>query len=386
MTMKATGIIVEYNPLHYGHVHHIQETKKLTKPDCLIAVMSSSFTQRGEPTIVDKFTRAEMAIKAGVDLVIELPFVLTVQNADRFAYSSIDVLNKLFVSDIVFGSEQGDIQSLESIIDVMETKEYLSLVDHHLKNGHSFPTANQLAFDSLSNQKGTNLPNNILGLQYIKSLREINPSIQLSTIQRVSSGYYDDIDQTKQIQSATSIRKEWVQKQSIEKYVPSYVAALLKNRKPITYNLFTEQFKYLINSSGKDKLSQLFNMREGFENRILKTHQFENTDDLIEQLITRRYTYSAIKRMLAHLICQTPSSLITGFESPYIRVLGMNKIGKDYLSTIKKKVTVPIVTNVKENIHPYLDFELKVSKIVSLVSDKDIFKEEFNPRNVMYLY
>lgn len=384
--MKATGIIVEYNPLHYGHVHHIEETKKLTKPDCLIAVMSSSFTQRGEPAIVDKFTRAEMAIKAGVDLVIELPFVFTVQNADRFAYSSIDILNKLFVNDIVFGSESGDIKSLESIIDIMDRDQYQTLVEEHLKNGYSYPTANQHAFDTLSNQKGTNLPNNILGLQYIKSQREINPRIQLSTIKRVSSGYYDDIDSTKHIQSATSIRKELVSGNPIDKYVPSFVSALLKDKTPITYNLFTEQFKYLINSSDKKELSQIFNMREGFENRILKTHQFKNTDDLIEQLITRRYTYSAIKRMLAHLISQTPSSLIKDFDAPYIRVLGMNTTGKDYLSTIKKKMTVPLVTNVKENIHPYLDFELKVSKIISLVSDKDIFKEEFNPRNVLYLY
>ena len=122
--MKATGIIVEYNPLHNGHIHHIKETKKQSECDVLIAVMSSHFTQRGEPTIVNKFTRTKWALSEGVDLVVELPFVLGVQNADRFAYNSVSLLDALLVKDIYFGSESDNISHLQKIANAIDSLNY----------------------------------------------------------------------------------------------------------------------------------------------------------------------------------------------------------------------------------------------------------------------
>lgn len=382
--MKATGIIVEYNPLHNGHVHHIKETKRHAKPDCLIAVMSGSFTQRGEPAITDKFSRAEMAIKAGVDLVIELPFVHTVQNADYFAYSSMSILDKLNVKDVYFGSESGDINQLTDILNIMESTTYNTLVNQFMKNGHSYPTSNQMALEQCSEMSGFDQPNNILGIQYIKAKKSLKSSIQLRTIKRIESGYYDEIDASKSIQSATSIRQALIDHTSIDAFVPPYVQHILNDHSLVVYDDFTEHLKYVLNTASSDDLKAIFNMTEGFEHRLLNHRTFSTVTDLINQVITKRYTYSAIKRTLAHTLCQTPKDLIQSFDASYIRVLGMNINGKDYLSTIKNQIDIPIITNVKEGLHPYLDMELKVSRIYGLVTDKDVFKESFDPTNVLY--
>ncbi len=383
--MKATGIIVEYNPLHNGHMYHLQKTKELFPDTCIIAVMSGNFTQRGEPAIIDKFARTEMAIKAGVDLVIELPFVFTVQNADIFAQTSVHLLDMLGVDNIVFGSETGDITTLEDMLSQMDSKTYHNRVKFHLKQGNSYPTASALAMKEQGIDEGFDAPNNILGLQYLKAKQTLKSGIEFHTIKRTSTGYYEKIKARASIQSATAIREQIKHDEAIDRYVPKHVSSILKDRKAIDYNSFTSSFQYIINAMDARDIKSLFNMTEGIEHRIKKMRQFDSTDELIEQLITRRYTYSSIKRTLAHLLCQTPSDLIESFTPGYIRVLGMNETGKAYLSQIKHDLTVPLVTNAKEGIHPYLDHELKVSQIYTLASDKDVFKMEFDPTINLYI-
>lgn len=383
--MKAIGIIVEYNPFHNGHLYHLEKTKKLFPDAVIIAVMSGNFTQRGEPAVIDKFARTKLAIDAGVDLVIELPFVFTVQNADIFAKTSVHLLDILGVKNIVFGSETGEIDQLETLLDIMETKDYNVQVKYYLKQGNSYPTASALAMEEQSATEDFDQPNNILGIQYLKAKRELNSDISFHTIKRLETGYYDTIKAQSNIQSATAIRGLLFDNQPIDVFVPAYVSHLFENRKPINYNAFTDHFKYLINALDVRQIKDIFNMTEGFENRIVKQRAFTTTDALIEQLITRRYTYSSIKRTLAHLLCQTPSSLITDFTPPYLRVLGMNTLGQHYLSDIKKTIEIPIITNVKEGIHPYLDHELKVSKIYTLASDKDVYNLEFDPTINLYI-
>ncbi|MEC9484953.1 MAG: nucleotidyltransferase [Candidatus Izemoplasma sp.] len=383
--MKATGIIVEYNPLHNGHMYHLNETKKLFPDRCTIAIMSGNFTQRGEPAIVDKFARTEMAIKAGVDLVIELPFVFTVQNADIFAKTSVHLLDMLGVENIVFGSETGDMTVLEDMLKQMDSKIYHDRVKYFLKQGNSYPTASALAMAEQGIDKGFDAPNNILGLQYLKAKKALNSKITFHTIRRQTTGYYDKIKQNASIQSATAIRGLIKNNESYERYVPKPVKSILDSHKSIDYNFFTDHFKYLINVIPVEDIGNLFNMTEGIEHRIKKMRHFSTTSELIEQLITRRYTYSSIKRTLAHLLCQTKETLIESFIPPYLRVLGMNKVGKEYLSQIKHDLEIPLITNVKEGIHPYLDHELKVSRIYSLASDKDVFKMEFDPTINLYI-
>ena len=377
--MKVAGIIVEYNPLHNGHVHHINETRRLSNCDYLICVMSGNFTQRGEPALIDKFARTKMALENGVDLVIELPFVFTVQNADIFAYTSVCILNHLQVDEIYFGSETGDIEELVSLGNVLVSEEYNQLVKVYSKEGNSYPTSSDLAMKELYPTKSFDLPNNILGIQYILSGKKLKSNITFKTIKRIESDYFDEINKDKTIQSATAIRKSLLNSEDISSYVPISVNQALTSSKTVTYEDFYSELSYIIKSSTKEDLKAIFNINEGFENRVLKMQDFDTVQALINKLLTRRYTNSKVKRSLAHILCNTKKELINSFEIPYIRILGMNQIGKEYLNTIKKELTIPLISKVKDGIHPYLDMELRVSKVYSIASDKDTFKEEFKP-------
>ena len=377
--MKIVGIITEYNPLHNGHLYHIEETRRLSKCDVLICVMSGNFTQRGEPALVDKFTRTRMALESKVDMVIELPFVFSVQSANMFAYTSVSILNHMAVDEIYFGSESGDITQLTRVCDLLESDEYNGLVKVYLSEGYSFPTSSDKAVRELTNSTIYDSPNNILGIQYIKAAKKLNSSIKMKTIKRRNADYFSEIIAESNIQSATTIRKLLAEGTDVSKYIPKKVVELLKNRKIIDISMFKDQLQYLINSSTQNDLKEIFGVTEGLENRILKCKDFKDVDDLIIQIISRRYTNSKTKRTLMHMLCNTKNELMKGFDIPYIRILGMNKVGQEYLSTIKKDIEVPIITKIKDKKHPYLEHELRASKVYSLVSDIDVFKEEFQP-------
>ena len=374
--MKTVGIIVEYNPLHNGHLYHIQETRRLSGCDTLICVMSGNFTQRGEPAIIDKFTRTRMAINNGIDLVIELPFVFTVQNADIFAYTSVSILNHLGVDEIYFGSENGDISALRTLGDVLKSETYNNLVKTYSKQGFSYPTASDKAMKDIHPNNSFDLPNNILGIQYLLAGEKLDSSISFKTIKRIGTGYYDEINKDTLIQSATSIRKYAFNKDDYKSYVPLDVYNFLCENTLVNYESFYPQLKYVLTSHSNIELNQIFNISEGFENRLLKVKQFDSVESLIKQVLTKRYTNSKVKRTLAHILCNTKKTLLTSFDVPYIRILGMNDAGKNYLNTIKHELTVPLISKVKEGLHPYLDHEIRVSKIYSEGLHKDIFKEE----------
>lgn len=377
--MKIAGIITEYNPLHNGHLYHINETRRLSKCDVLVCVMSGNFTQRGEPAMIDKFTRTKMALYNKVDLVVELPMVFSVQSANMFAYTSVSILNHLQVDEIYFGSESGDIKELESIADLLESTEYNDLVKEYLSEGFSFPTASDKSVRKLTSSTDYDSPNNILGIQYIKAARKLQSKMKLKTIKRNETGYYSNIIEGSHIQSATAIRQMAHENKDISNYVPTSVFDLLLDRHLVHLDDFKDQLEYIINSATKDDLKNIFGITEGLENRIIKCKDFEDVNDLILQIISRRYTNSKIKRILIHMLCNTKDDLIKGFDIPYIRILGMNLKGKKYLNSVKKELTVPLITKIKAVKHPYLEHELRASKIYSLMSDQDIFKHEFKP-------
>lgn len=380
--MKTVGIIVEYNPLHNGHLYHIEETKRLSNCDTLICVMSGNFTQRGEPAITDKFRRTHMALENGVDLVVELPFVFTVQNADIFAYTSVSILNHLGVDEIYFGSENANIKDLRQLGDILTSVEYNKLLKSHLKEGCSYPTASDKSMKEIYPNNLFDMPNNILGIQYLLAGKKLNSSIEFHTIKRTSTNYFDEIKKDTSIQSASSIRKELLNGFDITNYIPKNTSQYLD--KTTTYNDFTDYFKYILNTKSKEEIKSVFSVNEGFENRLLKEKNFQTSEELINNLLSRRYTNSKIKRTLAHLLCDTKKALVTDFEIPYIRILGMNTIGKNYLSSIKKTISIPIYSKVKEGLHPYLDHELKVSRIYSLGIKEDLFKKEIG--KLIYSY
>ena len=198
---KVLGTIAEYNPFHNGHLYHIKKSIEETGADFVICVMSGNFVQRGNTSIIDKWTKAKMALANGVDLVIELPTVYSVSSAENFAEGAIKLLDSLKIVDTIsFGIEAKDIASLNNIANVfyMEPKEYTNILNHELKKGISFPKARENAlsfflhksnnFENFSNVLSS--PNNILGIEYIKAIKKINSSIKPYTIERFSADYH----------------------------------------------------------------------------------------------------------------------------------------------------------------------------------------------------
>ena len=214
--MKVVGIVAEYNPFHYGHLYHLQSSRSLTEADCVVVVMSGNYTQRGEPAVVSKWARAEMALLSGADLVIELPVAYAMGSAEYFAYGAVRLLDSLGVVDAMcFGSESGDIEDLQAIASILadEPEEYKDLLKNHLSDGHSFPSARQKALSGyLRGRHGkadlTRLlksSNNILGIEYLKALLRLDSKIKPVTISRIGSDY-NSTELSGKFSSATSIR------------------------------------------------------------------------------------------------------------------------------------------------------------------------------------
>lgn len=367
--MGAAGIIVEYNPFHNGHLYHLSETKKVTGADVIIAVMSGNFLQRGEPAIVSKWTRTEMALLAGCDVVIELPYCYAVQKAEIFANGAISLLNSLFVNKICFGSESGSINEFLSTLEFMTTNKVQ--FDHHvsiyMKEGNSYPKATSLAFKELnptSDMIDLSQPNNILGYHYIKAIHDQDTTIKPYTIKRHSAGYHDENFATTTIASATSIRKSIFSSQEkidTKQVMPIYsyerlMAYLEKQKLLHQWENYFCLLKYRILTSSLQELRDIYEMEEGIEHRLVASIKGSNSFiEFMNKLKTKRYTWTRLQRLCVHILTNTKknevSQILKTSQPSYIRLLGMNKKGQNYLSSIKKQVAIPIVSTVSSFDH-----------------------------------
>ncbi len=367
--MKKIGIIVEYNPLHNGHLHHIMEARRLSKADYLIAVMSGNFVQRGEPALIDKWSRAKLAIEASVDLVVELPFVYVNQSADTFAFGSIDILNKLKIDELYFGSESNDIDKLLKIANIFETPNYQEILKKYLKLGNSYPSANGKAVYEITKENYTS--NDNLGIQYIRAINKINPNIKPLTIQRIHSNYHDLVATDSKIASATAIRKM----DNFKNYVPEYCYQMLINS---IFHHLSDYFPLIKHQliTNKD-LSNIFLVSEGIENRLLKHCHIEDFDTFLNACYTRRHTQNKVRRILINILCNITKEDIkkTNFLNgvTYIRVLAMNDRGRKILNSVKKNEQIKIISKLSEHTDPMLDIEKKVSQIY----DSQLASNEF---------
>ncbi|MGO1820465.1 MAG: tRNA(Met) cytidine acetate ligase, partial [Senegalia sp. (in: firmicutes)] len=209
--MKIVGLVTEYNPFHNGHKYHLERSKYETNCDYSIAIMSGNFVQRGEPAICDKWSRAKMAIDSGVDLVIELPTLYSTMSAEFFSYGAIKILDSLNSIDFIsFGSETNDLKKLNSISKILafEPLEFKYSLKKYLNEGNVFPKARSLALKEILKDKDLdkiiNNPNNILAIEYMKSLIKLKSTIKAHSIKRISSNY-NDKNLTGEISSATAI-------------------------------------------------------------------------------------------------------------------------------------------------------------------------------------
>lgn len=364
--MKILGLIVEYNPFHQGHLYHLNEAKKLINPDVTVIVMSSHFVQRGEPAISDKWTRANVAIKNGIDLVVELPFVYSVQSADYFARGAIDILHKLNVTDIVFGSETGDIEIFENIALTIKNNqnEYDKLVKKYMALGLRYPDACNQALTLLMN-KSVTTPNDLLGLAYVKEVINNDYQINLHCIKRTNDFHSLEI---KNICSASAIRNAIKNKIDISNQFCNYEDY---NEFYFLDNLFPF-LRYRLLTITKSDLKNLHLVDEGIENLLIdKITDCGDIEEFISILTSKRYTRSRIQRMLIHVLMNnSKTEIVTAMNIDYIRVLKMNDIGQKYLNKIKKHCLYKIITNFSSYHHPALDIEFKATKLLSCLSNK----------------
>ena len=364
------GIVCEYNPFHYGHLYHLNKIKEMYPDSNIILVLSGWITERGDLSLIDKFKKADIALNYGVNLVVELPFKY-IQSADFFAKGAVDILNKLKCDFIVFGSESNDVEELINLANIqIDNKKYDKLVKEYLNDGINYPTAMSKALKTISG-KIIDTPNDILGLCYIKEIIKNNYNIKPITIKRDSDFNSKTIEG--KITSATSIRELIKNKKRFKKYVPSYSYKHLKNC--IFIDDYFDYLKYKIISS--ENLTIYQGVDNNIENRILKfINNSNNLDELLNNIKTKRYTYNRLKRILTYILLSITKEDCSNLNLEYIRVLGFNKKGKDYLNKIKKDIDIRILTNYQDK---YLNKDLNINNIISLnkkIKNKKTFIEK----------
>ncbi len=385
---NVLGIIAEYNPFHNGHLHHLIQSKKITNSDYTIAVMSGNFTQRGEVSIIDKWTKAQMAIKNGVDLVIELPTLYAISSAENFASGAIKILNSLGIVDFIsFGSECNDFSVLDDIANVLafEPSEYKTLLSHELARGESYPKARENAVMMYLNniRRFANVlssPNNILGIEYLKSLKRQKSKIQPITIKREGSKYNDDtIPRGSRYASATAIRNLCQSADDItpiQRFVPESTFDILeenikKGNIVKSLSAFDKEIIYTLRRMSTSEIANLPDVSEGLEFALKNAaNQCNSVVELLSIINTKRYTKTRLQRILLYaLLGITKKDMqVSMATTPYVRVLGFNDKGQELLSQISKKnKKLEIITSVKKFI------DKKSSDNLKLLMEKDIW-------------
>ena len=370
--MKSIGIIAEYNPFHNGHLYHLNQIKEKYPDHTIVLVMSGNYTERGDVSIIDKWKKAEIAQKAGIDLIVELPFPFATQSADYFSYGAITLLEHLKVEKVVFGSESNNIEDLETIVDCqLNNEDFDKLVKVYSKFGKNYPTALSLALKDLTGKEITT-PNDLLGISYIKAIKKNNYNIKPETIKRTNLYHEEELNE--EIASATAIRKALKENKDIEKHVPDFTLPYLKDLHFIEDYYTLLKYKILT----EDDLSKYQTVDEGIDQLLKKEISNSSTyEELVTKLKSKRYTYNKITRMLLHILCNFTKEKAKQFQDiSYIRLLGFNEKGRQYLNSIKKDIEVPIISKINRTKDPMLEFEIQTTKIYSLIG-QDLTKNEY---------
>lgn len=409
--MNILGLITEYNPFHNGHKYHIDQSKELTGATHTVAVMSGNFVQRGEPAIIDKWTRAEFAIESGVDLVVELPTVFALGSAEYFAYGACSILNDMNIVDqLVFGSESGDVEDILKISDLLiNSKDEIDIfISAFLNKGLSYPKSRELAIEELLKKEppsitseeddnfNINMPNNILGIEYAKALLHLESNIKINTIKRISADY-NDTKLGESISSATAIRfslKELGSACAISQSVPSDVFnkfSTLDKTDLIDSNDFSNAILPIIRRMDSQEIKLIHDVSEGLENKILyEANNNDNLIDLIDSLKSKRYTRTRIQRILFKILLNIKSSYMGSsyqLKPSYIRVLAFNDRGREILKELKENSNIAVITNLDrldkydDNIASMLKYDIRATNLYSTFSSVEL-NSDFRKRPI----
>ena len=385
---KVVGIIAEYNPFHNGHLYHLLQAKDLAQADYVVAVISGNFTQRGDTSIVDKWTKAYMAICGGCDLVLELPTVYSVSSAENFASGAVKILDSLKIVDsIAFGAEASDLATLNNIANVLfqEPRGYTNILTHELQKGISFPSARENAILMYLNDikryaNILNSPNNILAIEYLKAMKMQKSNMNPIMVKR-SKVYYNDDRIVDDFASATAIRKLIKRREyeDLRKVVPRSTYKILSRQirdGNIVLGLenFEKEIIYTLRKMSIREIANLPDVSEGLENLI--KNSADNCNDmskLIANIKSKRYTQTRIQRILLYALLGIDKKMMEDSKkvTPYVRVLGFTNKGKELISEINKRnPKINMITSVKK----FIEKNNKPSnRTIMQMLQKDIF-------------
>lgn len=372
--MKIAAIIAEYNPFHNGHQYQIEETRKQTGADYIVAVMSGNFLQRGTPALCNKYLRTRMALSGGVDAVIELPCLYAVSSAEYFAGGSVTLLNQLGAIDILsFGSEAGDLSSLMEYANRLCTidENHQTSIKKYLQEGYSYPSARSKVFSSTSDQALFSCPNNILGLEYCKALLSSKSSIQPFTLKRQDTGYHQTaLNASSSYASASALREAlYREPESAAAYMPDTSYQLLcvnqssscmpdfshpasPNIHILNENDFSSLLHYKLLSEQKSGFSSYLDCSDDLSDKILKNlPAYNGFSDFCHLLKSKDLTYSRISRVLIHILLniKTPDFFKAALPEralfvPYARLLGFRKSASPLLAKMKRHSSIPLIS------------------------------------------
>lgn len=396
--MKAVGLVTEYNPFHNGHLYHLNKAMELTGADISVAVMSGDFVQRGEPAVLDKYTRTSMALNSGVNLVVELPVNYAVSSAESFAAGALKVLDYVKADSIAFGSESGDIERLSKLANILCDNEdtLYKEISKYTANGISYAAARQKVVEKLTDKDTAAMltsSNNILAVEYLKAIIKNNYAIKPYTVQRQGDSY-NDTDIRSEYASATALREN-LKADNISEYIPVKAGLILSSNTnyiypdDITEALFTRLLDILF-ASNYDKnvfienVMQYPDVSKEIAGRLYKSamdmitrtvpQRSESKDNwafsfgsLCEHIKTKEVPLSRIKRALVRITLGLDKKHMEKYANePYIRVLGFDKKGQEYLSYIRKNVKVPLITKTADYKEMLLD-DIHAANIYNMI-------------------
>ena len=389
--MKVTGIIAEYNPFHRGHKYQIDYCKKELGADYVIVAMSGDYVQRGTPALLSKHVRAEMALRCGADLVLEMPVSVSTASAEAFAMGGVSMLDGLHIVDsLCFGSEYGEVSALMELAEILveEPEEYRQLLKEFLSNGLSFPSSRCQAlteyfknphnftgddFDGvltpLLNQivQILNSPNNILGIEYCKALLRLKSNIKPVTLKRQGMGYHETLAETdgsdrfsctdgSTFASASAIRellKATLTPETISRIasqVPDEISLLLASSLQrngfLTEDALDPLLSYCILKENADSFCSYLDVSRDLAERIMnRSNELNGFLQAASFLKTKELTQSRIQRALLHIILgirEVPATV------PYARVLGFRRESSTLLKEIKDSSSIPLITKLAD--------------------------------------
>lgn len=396
--MKAVGLVTEYNPFHNGHLYHLNKAMELTGADISVAVMSGDFVQRGEPAVLDKYTRTSMALNSGVNLVVELPVNYAVSSAESFAAGALKVLDYIKADSIAFGSESGNIERLSKLAHILCDNEdtLYKEISKYTANGISYAAARQKVVEKLTDKDTAAMltsSNNILAVEYLKAIIKNNYAIKPYTLQRQGDSY-NDTDIRSEYASATALREN-LKADNISEYIPVKAGLILSSNTnyiypdDITEALFTRLLDIFF-ASNYDKnvfieiVMQYPDVSKEIAGRLYKSAMdmitrtvpqgAESKDNgvfsfgsLCEHIKTKEVPLSRIKRALVRITLGLDKKHMEKYANePYIRVLGFDKKGQEYLSYIRKTVEVPLITKTADYKEILLD-DIHAANIYNMI-------------------